>query len=146
MESLLLVDGSNCIHYYNKNKKKFASGDSLLNIERFFSQLRSTNSNLSVQFLVDSTLRFRIDKPRIVCQLIESKKIIESPKHKKADEILLNMHDIYRNNSIIISNDQFREYSIISSFKKIPWRLPLHQKRGKISIPGINAWIRNSHQ
>ena len=146
MKSLILVDGSNCIHYYNNNKKKFASSDSLLKIERFFSQLKSTNSNVTVQFLVDSSLRFRIDKPRIVCQLIESGKIIESPKNKKADEILLNMHDIYRYNSIIISNDQFREYPIIASFKETPWRLSLYQKRGKITIPGIKAWIRNSHQ
>lgn len=146
MKCLLLIDGSNCIHYYNKNGKKFASSDSLLKIERFFSKLGSTNSNLTVLFLVDSSLRFMIDQPRILCYLIASGKIIESPKLKKADEILLNMHAFYSKSSIIISNDQFREYSIISSFKKMPWRLSLHQKRGKITIPGFDAWFRKNHQ
>ena len=146
MKCILLIDGSNCVHYYYKNGKKFASGDSLKIIERFFSQLRSKISNLTVLFMVDSTLKFTIDKPRIVYQLIESEKIIESPKFKKADEILLNMYAFYHNCSIIISNDQFREYPIVSSFKENPWRLSLHQRNGKITIPGFNAWIRNINQ
>jgi hypothetical protein len=144
MKILLLIDGSNLIHYYNaKNGKKYASGNSLLRLEQYFSQLKSTNINLEVLFMVDSTLRFRIDYPKDVYQLIKSGRIIESPPQKKADEILLNMHAIYGVRSLIISNDHFKEYPITASFKETPWRLTLHQKRGKITIPGINKWIQN---
>ncbi len=99
-----ICDISN-ISCFNKRKEK----PRLRNIDLFYSKIPE---EIKIVGIADSSLYHQIDdKKRYKKQYLNSKIITEAPAGYKADGFILTY--AFDNNTLIISNDQFKEYEFI---------------------------------
>ena len=104
----ILVDGSN-IAFNRRSKQKKPKIENLQILLRF---LRKFEQEFHVEFLiiVDASLRYQIDDKSLLEEWEKVGEITQCPKNHQSDDFLIEYGQKHPDNSIIISNDTFREY------------------------------------
>lgn len=101
----VIVDGSNvALHRSRKGR--------IRNIKIMIKALE--RKGFKVKVIVDASLRYRIDKPSELEELINQGKIIQAPPGTPADYFILKLAEDL--NAIVVSNDMYREW-----WKEFPW-------------------------
>lgn len=104
----IIVDGSN-IAFFHRNPKKEPKFE---NIQLIIKILKETANDYPVDFLiiVDASLRHRINKKEKLEVLERTGTIVQCPRNHQADDFIIEFAQKHPENTIIISNDSFREY------------------------------------
>ncbi len=102
---MVIVDGSNvALHRSRKGKVR--------NIKLVIKALEK--KGFKVRVIVDASLRYRVDKPSELEELIKQGKVIQAPPGTPADYFILKLAEDL--NAIVVSNDMYREW-----WKEFPW-------------------------
>lgn len=141
----ILVDGSNIAFatYNIVGRKKIAKFSNIKLIIDFLEHLKNKNPQVSISFFIlcDSTLRYRIDYPNKLEELIHKGKIIQSPAGTQTDDFLLNYLKKNHLNTCIISNDTFHQCPKDLEKDKNSWRIPYLIFDNQILIPKLEQKI-----
>jgi len=110
----IIIDGSN-IAFATRNHKKQPRFQNLKIIIEF---LENITKEFPVEFkiIVDASLRHQIDSKRNLEELERVGKIIQTPSNHTADEFIIAYAQKHPEETIIISNDRFREYNTDNLF------------------------------
>ena len=106
----IIPDGSN-VAFHRKTHKKKAKFQNLVILKKFLKDLKSSFP-IDWEIAVDASLRHKIDDKKALEQQIQTGAIIQCPKKTKADEWILDFFKRHPENTLIISNDEFEEYSV----------------------------------
>ena len=104
----LIVDGSN-VAFYKRTAKKKAKFANLEIIKKFLENI-SKEFPIFWEILVDASLQYRIDDRDALEKSIKKGKISQCPDKIEADNFILEFHNRHPQNTLIISNDNFKEY------------------------------------
>ena len=105
LDSSLIIDGAN-IAFEIKTRDKKARIANLIILK----QKLEENNIFDFKVICDRSLHYRIDEPQIYDDLIKTdNRFIESPGGSQADSFILQC--AYKLNGLIVSNDNFRDYS-----------------------------------
>ena len=113
----IIVDGSN-IAFYKRTQKKKAKYNNLEIIKHFLIEL-SKKFPIRWEIVVDASLRHLIDDKDALERAIKKGLIIQCPDKIEADKFILEFYSRHPEDTIIISNDNFKKYKIdnLNSFK-----------------------------
>jgi len=113
----IIVDGSN-IAYYKRTHKKKAKYNNLEIIKNFLLDL-SKKFPICWEIVVDASLRYMIDDKDALERAIKKGLIIQCPDNIEADKFILEFFSRHPENTLIISNDNFKKYKIdnLKNFK-----------------------------
>lgn len=104
----VIVDGSNIAFSHRNDNRK----PKLENIEKMITFLKTTSKNFPIEFriIVDASLRYQIDNKEKLEELEKVGLIIQCPCNHQADDFIIDYARMYPEDTIILSNDKFREY------------------------------------
>ena len=113
----IIVDGSN-IAFFKRTHKKKAKFQNLEIVIKYLSTLKNL-SPIEWEIIVDASLRHHIDNKEKLEHAINTGKITQGPSKAESDEFFLEYFKRHPENTLIISNDNFKDYSInnLSPFK-----------------------------
>ena len=106
----ILIDGSN-VAFFQRNKKKKAKVENLEILLNFLENI-NTKFNIEYQTFIDASLIYKIDDLKKTDEMIQIGKIIQCPSGLKADDFIIEYALRHPEETIIISNDCFKEYDI----------------------------------
>ena len=134
----ILVDLSNFAFSCSleNSKKKVARYENIRVLMEFFKSLKKDYQEIIVVFLADATLKHRIDEREKLLHDIRVGDILEAPASSRADEYLLEFLNQNPDDTIIVSNDRFQDYSAPSS-TLTKWRFPGMIICSQFIIPGL---------
>ncbi len=104
----VLVDGSN-IAFFVRNEQKKAKIDTLEILIKYIKKI-SEEYGIEYQVITDASLKYRIDNRNKLENYYKCGEIIDCPKGVQADDFLIEYAKRYPDNTVIISNDCFRDY------------------------------------
>ncbi len=106
----IIVDGSN-IAFYKRTHKKKAKYKNLEIVKEFLHDL-SKNFPICWEIVIDASLRHMIDDKDALERAIKKGLIIQCPDKIEADKFILEFFSRHPENTLIISNDNFKKYKI----------------------------------
>ena len=106
----IIVDGSNIAFYKRTHKKKAKYKN--LEIVKDFLQNLSKNFSICWEIVIDASLRHMIDDKDALERAIKKGLIIQCPDNIEADKFILEFFTRHPENTLIISNDNFKKYKI----------------------------------
>ena len=104
----IIVDGSN-IAFYKRTHNKKAKYNNLEIIKDFLKDL-SKKFPICWETIIDASLRHRIDDKDALENAIKKGLITQCPDKIEADKFILEFFSRHPENTLIISNDNFKEY------------------------------------
>lgn len=104
----ILVDGSN-IAFFVRNEQRKAKLDTLEILINFLTKFKK-EYGIEYQVITDASLKYRIDNRNKLEKYYKCGEIIDCPKGVRADDFLIEYAKRYPDNTVIISNDCFRDY------------------------------------
>ena len=104
----IIVDGSN-IAFYKRTHNKKAKYNNLEIVKDFLKDL-SKKVPICWETIIDASLRHRIDDKDALEKDIKKGLIIQCPDKIEADRFILEFFSRHPENTLIISNDNFKEY------------------------------------
>ena len=113
----IIVDGSN-IAFYKRTHKKKAKYKNLEIVKEYLQDL-SKKSPICWEIVIDASLRHMIDDKDALERAIKKGLIIQCPDNIEADKFILEFFSLHPENTLIISNDNFKKYKIdnLKNFK-----------------------------
>lgn len=106
----ILVDGSNVALFY-RTRKRSGRFNNIQAITCYLNEL-SKIYPLRYQILIDASLRYKIDNEQALESAIQKGKIIQCPSRTETDYFILEYFKRHENQVIVISNDNFSNYSV----------------------------------
>ena len=106
----IIVDGSN-IAFYKRTHNKKAKYNNLEIVKDFLKGL-SKKFSICWETIIDASLRHRIDDKEALEKAIKKGLITQCPDKIEADKFILEFFSRHPENTLIISNDNFKEYKI----------------------------------
>jgi len=106
----IIVDGSN-IAFYKRTHKKKAKFKNLEIVKDFLQDL-SKSFPICWEIVIDASLRHMIDDKNALERAIKKGLIIQCPDSIEADKFILEFFTRHPENTLIISNDNFKKYKI----------------------------------
>lgn len=106
----IISDGSN-IAFHRKTPKKKAKFQNLVILKNYLNNLKELFP-IEWEIVVDATLRHRINNKKALEKEIKTGVIVQCPCKVEADAFILEFHKNHPENTLIISNDGFENYSI----------------------------------
>jgi hypothetical protein len=106
----IIVDGSN-IAFYKRTHNKKAKYNNLAIVKDFLKDL-SKKFPICWETIIDASLRHRIDDKDSLEKDIKKGLIAQCPDKIEADKFILEFFSRHPENTLIISNDNFKEYKI----------------------------------
>jgi len=106
----IIIDGSNVAFHKRTHKKKarFQNLQILINFLRYLEKKYPIRWDI----IIDASLRHYINDQRKLEESISTGKIIQCPSKVEADCFILEFFKLHSNNTVIISNDNFKEYQV----------------------------------
>ncbi len=109
----LIVDGSN-IAYFKRNTRGRPQFSNIEVMRKYLEQLKTAYS-IKYEILIDATLGYRIDDWNRLEQEYKAGNILKCPQGLKADEFIIQYFNAHPENTYIISNDNFKEYTLFGA-------------------------------
>lgn len=109
-ECKIIIDGSN-VAFFQRNENKEARIENLEILLNFLETLKDY-FGIKYQIITDASLQHRIDDDIKLETLYKTGKIIQCARGIKADDIIIEYTKRHPEETIIISNDCFKEYDI----------------------------------
>ena len=106
----IIVDGSN-IAFYKRTHKKKAKYNNLEIVKNFLLDL-SKKFPIRWEIVIDASLRHAIDDKSALERAIKKGVIIQCPENIKADQFILEFFSRHPKETLIITNDNFKEYNM----------------------------------
>ncbi len=106
----IIVDGSN-IAFYKRTHKKKAKYNNLDIVKNFLLDL-SKKFPIRWELVIDASLRHAIDDKGALERAIKKGVIIQCPENIKADQFILEFFSRHPKETLIITNDNFKEYKM----------------------------------
>ena len=106
----IIVDGSN-IAFYKRTHKKTAKYNNLEIVKNFLLDL-SKKFPIRWEIVIDASLRYAIDDKVALKRAIKKGVIIQCPENIKADQFILEFFSRHPKETLIITNDNFKEYNM----------------------------------
>jgi hypothetical protein len=116
--------------------ERIARYDRVRKYEQFFGALKKTYPTISYFFFVDASLIHQIDEPHRLDRDIRNEIVLECPAGIAADDFLLEFLAQHPADTIIVSNDRFRDHQAPKT-TRARWRYPSMIVRGQVLIPGL---------
>jgi len=109
-ECKIIIDGSN-VAFFQRNENKEARIQNLEILLNFLETLKD-DFGIKYQIITDASLQHRIDDDVKLETLYNTGKIIQCARGIKADDIIIEYTKRHPEETIIISNDCFKEYDL----------------------------------
>ncbi|MHC1590843.1 MAG: NYN domain-containing protein [Candidatus Helarchaeales archaeon] len=137
-EYIIIVDGSN-VAFCHKNDKNKAMLSNLELLIEFLENLEG-QYRLNHEIIIDASLKYRIDRRSKLEKYLRQGKINESPAGTQADQFILEYYNMEPSRTIIISNDNFRDYNFVAKEEFSLCKFMIIN--GKFLIPGLQAVLK----
>ncbi|WP_457557925.1 NYN domain-containing protein [Candidatus Harpocratesius sp.] len=113
----LVVDGAN-IAFFSKTKKNKARIVNLKILIDWLNQITAEYPNLQTEIIIDNSLQYKIDDPKQLEKMLKKGILKQTPAKIKADSFIIELMSRFDGSIVVISNDLFRDYPMISKISK----------------------------
>jgi hypothetical protein len=113
-----------------------ASYQNVRSVKVFFGKLKKRYPCISYFCLADSSLIHMIDEPFELERDFQKCAVLECPAGLEADDFLLEFLNMHPDDTIIVSNDLFRDHQAPKTARR-RWHFQGMVVRGQVLIPGL---------